>query len=195
MDAIRLFLRSNSFRSSNGETDQKNNSTPNLTIENEDNQSSSSEKIKSYFLTHPSSTTVLPKLPKLHLELETCSGSSISEKPTDTNIAASAFESISNARSFTNHSYPTYRRSSLVENNELTRSWIVGQNIHHMLPPIRRIKSYRYPTRIRKHSLKIKHSNGTLTRRYSQVNKMVKKKTLFSITNIIIAMNTSSYIY
>jgi len=184
MDVIRLFIRSNSSRSTNGETnlinqeipDEKNNSTPNLlTIENEDNQSSSSEKIKSFFLTHPSSTTVHHQPPKFHFELETCSGSSTSEQPTDTNIAASAFQSISNARSFTNHSSPTRRHQSFfLENNELTRSWIAGQTIHHMLPsspPFRRIKSYHYPARIRKRSLKKKHSNASLTRRYSQVKK------------------------
>ncbi len=188
MDALRLFIRSNSSRNSNEETtlinqeipDEKNNSTPNLlTIENEDNQSSSSEKIKSFFLTHPSSTTVHHQLPKFHFELETCSGSSTSEQPTDTNIAASAFQSISNARSFTNHSSPTRRQSFFLKNSELTRSWIAGQSIHYMLPsspPFRRIKSYHYPVRIRKRSLKMKHSNGNLTRRYSQVNKMVKKK-------------------
>jgi len=58
------------------------------------------------------------------LKLDTCSGLSTSEHPIDAIIAASAFESTANFHSFTNHSSPKRRRSSIA-NNELTRSWIV----------------------------------------------------------------------
>lgn len=190
MDSIRSFLRSNSTRNVRGKSELANqylrthstpdgihNSTNNLTVENDDNQSSSSEKlqseiVKSFFLAHPSSTTVIHQIPKLHFELETCSGVSTAEQPVDTTIAASAFESTANARSFTGHSPPKYRHSSIID-NDLTRSWIAQQNVHHRLssPSFRRTKSHRYPSRIRKHSIKVKHSTGRLARRHSQVNK------------------------
>jgi hypothetical protein len=192
MDAVRLFLRSTSFRNSKSKTDLTiqysrtqsipdgiNNSNNNLTSESQDDQSSSSEKlshetVKSFFLTHPSSTTVLHQVPKSPLELETCSGLSTSEKSTNAIVAASAFESIAAARSFTNHPSAKRRQSSIVS-NEFTRSWIAEQNIHHHIsslsPPFRRTRSSRYPYRIRKHSIKPKHSTGMLTRRHSQVNR------------------------
>jgi hypothetical protein len=167
MDSIRLFFRSNSFRKSKPKdqylrTDSNSSEIIDLIIENQSDQSSSSEKIKSFLSTHPPTTTSLRPFPKLYFELETCSGLSIpiTEHPGNTLIAASASESISNARSFTNH----HRRSSILSNKR-RRSWTAVHNHHHHpISPIRRTKSYRYPDRIRK------HSKGKVIRHHSQVN-------------------------
>ena len=180
MDSIRLFLRSNSFRISKRKLDLKDqylrtNSNPgeinNLSLQTHNDQHSSSEKIKSFLSTHPSSTSVLTALPKFYLELDTCSGlstpSTEHHHPSNILIAASASESISNARSFTNHSSSKHRRT-LVLNNQRRRSWIAEQNIHPkttLSSAMRRTKSSRYPNRIRK------HATEKLTRRHSQVNR------------------------
>jgi hypothetical protein len=175
MDSIRLFLRSNSFRKSKKRNSLKyqyvrTSSNPgeinDLTIENQSDQSSSSEKIKSFLSTHPCSTTAsLTAFPKPHFELETCSGLSIpiTEQPVNTLIAASASESISNARSFTNH----HRRRSSILRNKRRRSCTAVHNHQHKLPlspSIRRTNSYRYSDRIRK------HPKENRIRRPSQVN-------------------------
>jgi hypothetical protein len=167
MDAIRLFFRSNSFRTSKVSTnltpeysrtistpDERNISNNNLSTEIDDNQSLSST----------------------HFDLETCSGLSTpsSENGRHTIVAASASESISNALTFTNNHSSKRRRSSNF-NDKRRRSWINEQNIHHSSslssPPFRRTKSHGHPDRRRKHSLKTKHPREKLTKRYIQVNK------------------------
>ena len=180
MDSIRLFIRSNSLRKSkkrNSLTHQyqrtvSNNSSEinDLTIDNQSDQSSSSEKIKTFLSTQPCSTTTSLKVPsKPHFDIETCSGLSIPipipEYSTDALIAASASEAISNARSFTNH-HPPLRRSSTLHNKR-RQSWVGVHNHQHKFPlssPLRRKKSYRYPTKIRK------HSKEHLNRHPSEVN-------------------------
>ena len=196
MESVRTLLHSTSSRSPHKSYESitdllRTHSIPNEInhfsgTENEDNQSSSSDKlssqnVKSFFLSHPPSTAVLHKIPIFRFEVDTCSGLSTSDEPNDSNIAASAFESIAAARSFTNHSSPKHRRVSILSNDS-TRSWVAQQNPHQNLvltPPIRRSKSYRYPARIRKHSVKIRHSIKTSKRRPSEVNRLLT-------TNIII---------
>jgi hypothetical protein len=187
MESVRSFFRSNSSRSSKENLDlivqyaRKHSISTginDLKVENDDNKSSSSElsreNIKSFFLAHPSSVAVIRQNPKLRFKLDKCSGLSIEENPIDAIIAASAFASTANFHSFTDHSSPKRRHFS-IPNNELTRSWIAEQNLHHrknsLSPEFRRTKSHRYPSRIRRHSIKRKHSNGHLTRRHSQVNR------------------------
>ncbi len=183
MDSIRLFLRSNSFRNSkrrNDLTDQylRTNSNPgdinDLTIESQENQSSSNEKlsrenIKSFLSTHPSSTTRLSALPFHHLQLETCSGLSTptDDRPVDVNMVASALDSISNAGELTDHSTLRRRRSS-VGISKRRRSWLVE---HNNQQTFRRAKSHRYADRIRKHSIKRKRSTERVVRHSSQVNR------------------------
>jgi hypothetical protein len=190
MDAIRLFLRTNSFRSTPNEKlvtatftrslsnpDETDGSNNNLSLTTNDKESSSNEKlssenIKSFLSTHPSSTSVLSHLPLLNMELETCSGLS-TETPEKTKaaiIAASASESISNVRVFTNRrrsSLPTHKR------RQRRRSSLSEQQIHSTVPlssPFRRINSHRYPDRIKKHPVKLIYATEKLKRRYIQVN-------------------------
>lgn len=194
MDAIRLFFRSNSFRTSKVSTnltpeysrtistpDERNISNNNLSTEIDDNQSSSNEKlsrenIKSFLTTQSPSNSVLSNLSATHFDLETCSGLSTpsSENGRHTIVAASASESISNALTFTNNHSSKRRRSSNF-NDKRRRSWINEQTIHHpsslSSPPFRRTKSHGHPDRRRKHSLKTKHPREKLTKRYIQVNK------------------------
>jgi hypothetical protein len=186
MDTIRLFFYSKNVRNSkrsndlqdqylrtNSNSSEINHSNDNLSIED---QSSSSEKMKSFFSSHPSSTTILSSFPLFRSQLETCSGFSTPTSQHSTNpiIAASASESVSNARSFTNRQSSTRRRRSSILNNKRRRSWVTEQNIPRIAslsPPMRRTKSHRYPDRIRKHTIKTKHSTEKLSRRSIQVNR------------------------
>jgi hypothetical protein len=202
MDTIRLFLRTNSFRSfpkqkviiatynrSQSSPYEINDSNDDFSIVTEDKQNEklTRENIKSFISTqHPTSSSVLSRLPLLNLELETCSGLSTetSEKSNNSIIAASASESISNAFSSTN-SRSSKRRSSLPtrKRRQRRRSSIPEQHIHYIQPPItsvRRTRSQRYSDRLRNHSIKTIHaSTEKLRRRYIQVN---TSKT--NITNI-----------
>ena len=201
MDTIRLFLRTNSFRNlpkqkvivatynrsySNPVEINASNNDLSIATEDKQNEKLSGENIKTFISTqHPTSSSVLSRLPLLNMELETCSGLSTetSEKSKDSIIAASASESISNAFSSTN-SHSSKRRSSLLtrKRRQRRRSSISEPHIHHMEPlftSIRRTKSQRYPDRVRQHSIKTVNTTEKLRRRYIQVN---TSKT--NITNI-----------
>ncbi|UJR07617.1 hypothetical protein I4U23_011906 [Adineta vaga] len=170
MDTIRLFLRSNSLRLSKRKTNTSpkfsptefTQDEPNDSLDNEDNQSSSSDKIKS-LVTNSASSSGLSKLPMFSLDSETWSGLSThsSDHAKSSIIAASASDSMSNALSFTN-SHSSKRRRSSHGNDIRHRSWINEQNMHTISslssPPFRRTKSHRPSERIRRHSIKLKHS-------------------------------------
>jgi len=106
----------------------------------------------------------------MNLELETCSGISPPDAK-DAIIAASASESVSNAFSFSN-SRSSKRRSSIAsrKRRQRRRSSVPEQHIQLLSSPMRRTKSYRYPERIRKHSLKAIHGTEKLSKRTTQVN-------------------------
>lgn len=176
MDTIRLFLRSNSLRLSKRKTSSTSKSSPNEftqdepndSLDNEDNHSSSSDKIKP-FITHSASSSLLPHLSVCQLDFESCSGLSTpsSDLGRSALVVASASESISNALSFTdNHS--SKRRRSSHGNDKRRRSWVTEQNIHHTSQPFRRTKSHRPPDRIKRHSIKSKQQHKP-----SEVNNQV----------------------
>ncbi|CAF3759864.1 unnamed protein product [Rotaria sordida] len=198
MDTVRLFFNTKSFRRSNRKLslsgkysqtilkpDEVNSSNNNLSMDTEDNQSSSSDKIcsetiKSFLSTHPSSTSTLSNSPLVHCELETCSGlaiSSLSDHTNNTLVAPNVFELVSNARTFTNI-YPLKRRRSLKFNNnnnkrrQRLRSSGPERNIHCTSPllfsPLKRSQSNRYPDRIRKHSMKMKLTTEPLKRHQTE---------------------------
>jgi hypothetical protein len=186
MDAIRLFLRSNSFRTSPIKSDLNSQPIPSDVI-NTDNQSnenddvltqrsSSSEKlsrdnVKTFLSTHPSSSSLSSRVPLTTSQLETCSGLSIpsSTNTKDTNIVASASASISNALSFTsNHYYKEYKKK-----RQRRHSW-TGEHHHHISTPIRRTRSYRYPDRKRKHSTIHKYPTEVIRRKVIHANRSSK---------------------
>ncbi|CAF0951180.1 unnamed protein product [Adineta steineri] len=170
MDTIRLFLRSNSFRNSPIKPDgnSRNSSiTSNFIdidndtlIETEIRRNSSSEKFKSFLSTHTKSSSLSSRYPNRYSQVETCSGLSI-PLSNNTNIVASASESISNARSFTlnnNHQIKPRRHS-----------WTTGeQKIHHVSSSIKRSKSHYYSERMKKYSKDKKR------RRTIQINRSSK---------------------
>ncbi|CAF1637877.1 unnamed protein product, partial [Adineta ricciae] len=189
MDTIRLFLRSNSIRFSKRKTSSTSKSSPNEftqdepndSLDNEDNHSSSSDKIKP-FITHSASSSVLSHLPVFQLDFESCSGLSTpsSDLGRSALVVASASESISNVLSFTND-YSSKRRRSSHGNDKRRRSWVAEHNIHHTSPPFRRTKSHRHPDRIRRHSTKLKHQHkssepfqSTYRQRYEEFRKLFK---------------------
>lgn len=121
MDTFRLFLRSNSFRTSkNKKFDFQNqylrtNSSPDQMHQ----QSSSSAKIQSFLSKHPSSIADLTVLSKPYFDLETCSGlstPSIESSQTNHRIVASASQSIANVRS-TMRRTKSYRYSNRIRNS------------------------------------------------------------------------------
>lgn len=202
MDTVRLFLYSKNFRRSKKKSNSKlkncetistpeeidkSNSLNNLSIDIEDNQSSSSDKlsrenVKTFFSTHPSSTSIVSNSPVGHCELETCSGNSTLLSPKSTTeflIAPSVSHLVSNARSFTNISSVKRHRSLILNNNykrkQRRRSSAPGRNFSArspiLLSSIRRTQSARYPNRIRKHQIESKSKAEKLERNRIQVNK------------------------
>ncbi|CAF1038507.1 unnamed protein product [Adineta steineri] len=205
MDTIRLFLRSSSFRDSKRKknttadysrtistTDETNDSNNNFSIDMDDGQSSSNEKLSRHniqsLLTNSTSTSFGSHLSVPRLDPETYSGLSTasSENLMSTTVAASASESVSNANSFTNHD-PSKRRRSLHRSEKRRRSRIIiepdfSQTSSLSLPLVRRIKSRRHPERIRRHSIKLKHSQHhtqpfqtTYRQRYEEFRKLFKE--------------------
>ncbi|CAF3752025.1 unnamed protein product [Rotaria sp. Silwood1] len=199
MDTVRLFFQSKSFRQSKRKLSLKsqysqtilkpdtiNNSNNNLSIDTDDTQSSSSDKlsreiIKSFLSTHPSSTSILSNSPLIYFELESCSGCAtplLSDPTKDALVASNVSELVSNVREFTNMYSSKRRRYLKINNNNNNNkrrqrrvSSCHNRNIHHtslLQSSLRRTQSNRYPDRIRKHPMKIKSTTEKLTRRYSQ---------------------------
>jgi hypothetical protein len=179
MDTIRLFLRSNSFINSQIKTDLNRKSLSiksdiiNPIDETLTERSSSSEKcsrdnIKSFLSTHPSSSSLSSCIPFNSSQLETCSGLSIplSNNSTESNIVASASESISNARSFTSEDYSKEHRRK----RQRRHSWTSEHHHHHhhISSTLRRTKSHRYSDKTKKYSTEI------VKRKVIQVNRSSK---------------------
>ncbi|CAF5019478.1 unnamed protein product, partial [Rotaria sp. Silwood1] len=186
MDTVRLFFQSKSFRQSKRKLSLKsqysqtilkpdtiNNSNNNLSIDTDDTQSSSSDKlsreiIKSFLSTHPSSTSILSNSPLIYFELESCSGCAtplLSDPTKDALVASNVSELVSNVREFTNMYSSKRRRYLKINNNNNNNkrrqrrvSSCHNRNIHHtslLQSSLRRTQSNRYPDRIRKHPMKI----------------------------------------
>ncbi|CAF3257477.1 unnamed protein product [Rotaria sp. Silwood2] len=200
MDTVRLFLQTKSFRRSKGslnlktdcsqtilKQDEVNNSNNNLSVDTEDTQSSSSEKlsletIKSFLLTHPPSTSIISNSPLVPFELETCSGvaTSSTDHRKDILIAPNLFDLVSNARAFTNirssKRCQSFKLNNHYNNNNnkgrqrRPSSW-PDQNIYYgspLMSSLRRTQSNRYTDRIRKHPTKTKATTENLKRRNTQ---------------------------
>ncbi|CAF1348170.1 unnamed protein product [Adineta ricciae] len=101
-------------------------------------QTFSFDNLKSYFSTHPSSTSFPHQSPSKSIQLETYSGSSFPILNQQTNIVANASESISNVQIFT------------LKNQYRRHSWTGKDNPHEIVLPIRRTKSQTRKVRIRR---------------------------------------------
>jgi len=197
MDAIRLFLNSNSFRNSRIKTDSNSKNvistdsliepkTDEISIRrNSSNEKFSRDNIKSFLSSHPSSSSLSSCYPLNSSQLETCSGLSIpnSINTKDQNVVASASASISNARSFTWENYSKKDRKI----QQRRHSWTGEENLHHihlLSSTIRRTKSFRFQNRTKKNSTIHNYPTDKIVRKIIQVNRSTKSVSFPLSSNI-----------
>jgi hypothetical protein len=204
MDTIRLFFRSNSFRNLpikadvNPESSQLISNvveTSNPLLENTQHltqRSSSSEKVsrdnvKSFFSSHPSSSSLFSRFSFTSSQVQTCSGLSIppANNSNDTTVVASASASISNAVSFTCDSHRKEHDRVSIRNLKRRYSWNCEEHHRHISSPMRRSKSHRYSDGTRHNLIIHKYPTEKLRRRIIQVNRSSKSVSFPLSTNMI----------